>query len=105
MEGLFRCLQLKVRIFLLSLFVWIVGSSETFIKFGFFFLVFVFLGGCGRDDLYEELWKACAGPLGDVPVAGERVFYFPQGHMEQVKFIALMVSSISDHPFYLEGKK
>ena len=31
-----------------------------------------------------ELWKACAGPLVDVPKRGERVFYFPQGHMEQV---------------------
>lgn len=37
--------------------------------------------------LYEELWKACAGPLVDVPQVGERVYYFPQGHMEQVSFI------------------
>lgn len=37
------------------------------------------------DDLYKELWKACAGPLVDVPQSGERVFYFPQGHMEQVR--------------------
>jgi hypothetical protein len=35
-------------------------------------------------DLYEELWHACAGPLVTVPRVGERVFYFPQGHMEQV---------------------
>ncbi|KAF5734342.1 hypothetical protein HS088_TW16G00791 [Tripterygium wilfordii] len=41
--------------------------------------------GGGRDDLYAELWKACAGPLVDVPRAGERVFYFPQGHMEQLE--------------------
>lgn len=41
--------------------------------------------GCGRDDLYAELWKACAGPLVDVPRSGERVFYFPQGHMEQLE--------------------
>ncbi|XP_059442488.1 auxin response factor 9 [Corylus avellana] len=41
--------------------------------------------GRGRDGLYEELWKACAGPLVDVPLAGERVFYFPQGHMEQLE--------------------
>ncbi|XP_058203635.1 auxin response factor 11-like isoform X2 [Rhododendron vialii] len=34
--------------------------------------------------LYKELWKACAGPLVDVPRVGERVFYFPQGHMEQL---------------------
>lgn len=42
------------------------------------------LGGAGGDDLYTELWKACAGPLVEVPRAGERVLYFPQGHMEQV---------------------
>lgn len=40
----------------------------------------------GNDaDLYEELWHACAGPLVTVPRVGERVFYFPQGHMEQVE--------------------
>ncbi|KAF8051643.1 hypothetical protein N665_1687s0009 [Sinapis alba] len=37
-----------------------------------------------NDELYTELWKACAGPLVEVPLAGERVFYFPQGHMEQL---------------------
>ncbi|GAB4861579.1 hypothetical protein Ancab_036772 [Ancistrocladus abbreviatus] len=37
------------------------------------------------DDLYEELWRACAGPLVEVPRPGERVFYFPQGHMEQLE--------------------
>ncbi|KAF8113773.1 hypothetical protein N665_0045s0018 [Sinapis alba] len=36
------------------------------------------------DQLYMELWKACAGPLVEVPRYGERVFYFPQGHMEQL---------------------
>ncbi|KAJ6307960.1 hypothetical protein OIU76_017694 [Salix suchowensis] len=41
--------------------------------------------GCGGDDLYTELWKACSGPLVDVPKRGERVFYFPQGHMEQLE--------------------
>ncbi|KAJ4851580.1 Auxin response factor 9 [Turnera subulata] len=41
--------------------------------------------GPGGDDLYAELWKACAGPLVDVPRSGERVFYFPQGHMEQLE--------------------
>lgn len=35
--------------------------------------------------LYAELWRACAGPLVDVPQSGERVFYFPQGHMEQLE--------------------
>ncbi|KAI3444396.1 hypothetical protein Pfo_001061 [Paulownia fortunei] len=42
--------------------------------------------GVGSDDLYTELWKACAGPLVDVPCNRERVYYFPQGHMEQVSF-------------------
>ncbi|KAK4770697.1 hypothetical protein SAY87_031229 [Trapa incisa] len=37
------------------------------------------------DDLYSELWKACAGPLVDIPRDTERVFYFPQGHMEQLE--------------------
>jgi auxin response factor len=36
------------------------------------------------DALYRELWHACAGPLVTVPRQGERVYYFPQGHMEQV---------------------
>nr|XP_016486318.1 PREDICTED: auxin response factor 9-like isoform X1 [Nicotiana tabacum] len=39
----------------------------------------------GKDDLYHELWKLCAGPLVDVPKDGERVYYFPQGHMEQLE--------------------
>ncbi|KAL3652814.1 Auxin response factor 9 [Castilleja foliolosa] len=42
-------------------------------------------GNGAKDALYEELWKACAGPLVDVPKAGERVYYFPQGHMEQLE--------------------
>ncbi|CAK7348233.1 unnamed protein product [Dovyalis caffra] len=37
-----------------------------------------------RDDLYTKLWHACAGPLVYVPRVGDKVFYFPQGHMEQV---------------------
>lgn len=41
--------------------------------------------GVGSDDLYTELWKACAGPLVDVPCVRERVYYFPQGHMEQLE--------------------
>lgn len=38
-----------------------------------------------EDPLYKELWKACAGPLVEVPRDHERVFYFPQGHMEQLE--------------------
>ncbi|XP_007050773.2 PREDICTED: auxin response factor 4 isoform X1 [Theobroma cacao] len=38
-----------------------------------------------KDDLYVKLWHACAGPSVYAPRAGEKVFYFPQGHMEQVE--------------------
>ncbi|WOL04104.1 auxin response factor 7-like [Canna indica] len=37
------------------------------------------------DAFYTELWKACAGPLVTLPRKGERVYYFPQGHMEQLE--------------------
>ncbi|XP_041016734.1 auxin response factor 4-like isoform X1 [Juglans microcarpa x Juglans regia] len=38
-----------------------------------------------RDILDAKLWHACAGPRVYVPRPGEKVFYFPQGHMEQVE--------------------
>ncbi|KAL6552278.1 Arf GTPase arf1 [Orobanche hederae] len=41
--------------------------------------------GPSNDALYQELWNACAGPLVNVPREGERVYYFPQGHMEQLE--------------------
>ncbi|GMP39573.1 hypothetical protein CsSME_00010352 [Camellia sinensis var. sinensis] len=43
------------------------------------------LSGPANDALYKELWHACAGPLVTVPREGERVYYFPQGHMEQLE--------------------
>ncbi|RCV06834.1 hypothetical protein SEVIR_1G202700v4 [Setaria viridis] len=44
-------------------------------------------GGSGgvSDALFRELWHACAGPLVTVPRQGELVYYFPQGHMEQLE--------------------
>ncbi|KAL1071777.1 hypothetical protein V6Z11_D11G110000 [Gossypium hirsutum] len=49
-------------------------------------LEFFLYGFCSAgDDLYQELWKLCAGPLVEVPRVHERVFYFPQGHMEQLE--------------------
>ncbi|KAL8154143.1 hypothetical protein V2J09_011903 [Rumex salicifolius] len=42
--------------------------------------------------LYKELWHACAGPLVTVPREGELVFYFPQGHIEQVEASTNQVS-------------
>ncbi|KAK4784548.1 hypothetical protein SAY86_018916 [Trapa natans] len=41
--------------------------------------------GTSSDALYRELWHACAGPLVNLPLEGERVYYFPQGHMEQLE--------------------
>ncbi|KAG6527953.1 auxin response factor 7-like [Zingiber officinale] len=41
--------------------------------------------GTSGDALYKELWHACAGPLVTLPREGERVYYFPQGHMEQLE--------------------
>ncbi|PSS02927.1 Auxin response factor like [Actinidia chinensis var. chinensis] len=41
--------------------------------------------GPASDALYKELWHNCAGPLVTVPREGERVYYFPQGHMEQLE--------------------
>ncbi|XP_031265548.1 auxin response factor 1 [Pistacia vera] len=41
--------------------------------------------GSSNDALYKELWHACAGPLVTLPCEGERVYYFPQGHMEQLE--------------------
>ncbi|KAH9621637.1 hypothetical protein KSS87_004074 [Heliosperma pusillum] len=35
--------------------------------------------------LYRELWHACAGPLVTVPRLNDVVYYFPQGHIEQVE--------------------
>nr|BAK05831.1 predicted protein [Hordeum vulgare subsp. vulgare] len=37
------------------------------------------------DPLYDELWHACAVPLVTAPRVGDLVFYFPQGHIEQVE--------------------
>ncbi|GAU26871.1 hypothetical protein TSUD_02730 [Trifolium subterraneum] len=40
---------------------------------------------CGvRKTLNSELWHACAGPLVSLPQVGGLVYYFPQGHSEQV---------------------
>ncbi|CAL9238187.1 unnamed protein product [Arabidopsis halleri] len=42
-------------------------------------------GGVLSDALCRELWHACAGPLVTLPREGERVYYFPEGHMEQLE--------------------
>ncbi|GFZ10414.1 transcriptional factor B3 family protein [Actinidia rufa] len=37
-----------------------------------------------RKPMNSELWHACAGPLVNLPQVGSLVYYFPQGHSEQV---------------------
>nr|AMO02496.1 auxin response factor [Boehmeria nivea] len=37
-----------------------------------------------RKSISSELWHACAGPLVSLPQVGSLVYYFPQGHSEQV---------------------
>lgn len=37
-----------------------------------------------RKAINSELWHACAGPLVSLPQLGSLVYYFPQGHSEQV---------------------
>ncbi|KAK4717363.1 hypothetical protein R3W88_015701 [Solanum pinnatisectum] len=39
----------------------------------------------GDDALCREIWKACSGSLLDVSKAGERVYYFPRLHVEQLE--------------------
>ncbi|CAL4984371.1 unnamed protein product [Urochloa decumbens] len=41
--------------------------------------------GGAEDGMYTELWNLCAGPLVTVPRVGDKVYYFPQGHIEQVE--------------------
>lgn len=56
----------------------------------------------GDDALYRELWHACAGPLAMVPRRGELVYYFPQGHIEQVFLMfQFKVCLFFDDSFYL----
>jgi hypothetical protein len=50
------------------------------------------------DPLFDELWHACAGPLVTVPRVGDLVFYFPQGHIEQVAAAGLSPSLNSSRP-------
>jgi hypothetical protein len=43
-------------------------------------------GGGAEDGMYTELWNHCAGPLVTLPSVGDKVYYFPQGHIEQVHY-------------------
>ncbi|KAL8144124.1 hypothetical protein V2J09_017156 [Rumex salicifolius] len=52
-----------------------------------------------RKNIHSELWHACAGPLTSLPQVGSLVYYFPQGHSEQVA-ISTKRSATSQVPNY-----
>ncbi|XP_021754396.1 auxin response factor 9-like isoform X1 [Chenopodium quinoa] len=58
----------------------------------------------GGDVLYPELWRACAGPLVEIPRVNERVYYFPQGHMEQLEASTNEELNQRIHMFNLNSK-
>ncbi|KAJ0025665.1 hypothetical protein Pint_09121 [Pistacia integerrima] len=52
-----------------------------------------------RKAINSELWHACAGPLVSLPQLGSLVYYFPQGHSEQVA-VSTKRSATSQIPNY-----
>ncbi|KAF8756344.1 hypothetical protein HU200_011075 [Digitaria exilis] len=50
--------------------------------------------------MFVELWKACAGPVSSVPPLGEKVYYFPQGHIEQVQASTNQLAEQQSTPLY-----
>ncbi|KDP36947.1 hypothetical protein JCGZ_08238 [Jatropha curcas] len=52
-----------------------------------------------RKTINSELWYACAGPLVSLPQVGSLVYYFPQGHSEQVA-VSTKRSATSQIPNY-----
>ncbi|KAI4339921.1 hypothetical protein MLD38_024806 [Melastoma candidum] len=52
-----------------------------------------------RRNLNPELWHACAGPLVSLPQIGSLVYYFPQGHSEQVA-VSTKGSAMTQIPNY-----
>ncbi|CAF1983276.1 BnaC07g48490D [Brassica napus] len=55
--------------------------------------------GTRKPVINSELWHACAGPLVSLPQVGSLVYYFPQGHSEQVA-VSTRRSATSQVPNY-----
>ncbi|CAL1384017.1 unnamed protein product [Linum trigynum] len=55
--------------------------------------------GNRKAIMNTELWYACAGPLVSLPQVGSLVYYFPQGHSEQVA-VSTKRSATSQIPNY-----
>ncbi|KAL6564739.1 hypothetical protein OROMI_016189 [Orobanche minor] len=47
-----------------------------------------------KTCLNSEIWHACAGPLVSLSSIGSHVVYFPQGHSEQEKALALVKNKL-----------
>ena len=62
----------------------------SFFKWVLLKCAFLWISGA-RKAINSELWHACAGPLVSLPHVGSLVYYFPQGHSEQVPIVALMI--------------
>lgn len=60
------------------------GGFLTWVWLGLCCSLLLAGGGGTEDGMYTELWNLCAGPLVTVPRVGDKVYYFPQGHIEQV---------------------
>lgn len=66
-----------------------------------FVLRILLLGFSGvRKTINSELWHACAGPLVSLPQLGSLVYYFPQGHSEQVCIYFLCSSMLLTFNIY-----
>ncbi|KAK1391194.1 Auxin response factor [Heracleum sosnowskyi] len=52
-----------------------------------------------KKQISSELWHACAGPLVTLPKVGSLVYYFPQGHSEQVA-VSTNRTATSQIPYY-----
>ncbi|XP_020520669.1 auxin response factor 5 isoform X2 [Amborella trichopoda] len=57
----------------------------------FIFLLFLCTGT--RKTIDSVIWHACAGPLVSLPRVGSLVYYFPQGHSEQVAVSTQRIST------------
>ena len=54
-----------------------------------------------NNYLYNQLWKLCAGPLFHLPKVGEKINYFPQGHIEQAIFFLFFTNLLYSFAYVL----
>ncbi|KAI5420973.1 hypothetical protein KIW84_044716, partial [Lathyrus oleraceus] len=52
-----------------------------------------------KTDLCAQLWHACSGSV-YIPNVGDKVFYFPQGHLEQVAIFQHQQDHNMENPNY-----